>query len=156
MKTVIKTFSKMKNLLIIIIFLTCKYSFSQSKELIYVKIEKNKTKKLYSFEKTDNNNAKIKILYFEKRNKGFQNTQKSKNKDEIILVDSLPNSYYYEFTSVRNPKQINSLKNIKFHSIEGISKHQVWNKEYPHTIFFIEKISKCSYYLWEMIPLINE
>jgi len=156
-KVAIKILVNMKNLFSVIIFLTVISSYSQNKELIYVKIDKNINKELYSFEKTnDNKNAKIKIIYFEKKNIGFKNTKKSTDKDKIVLVEPLPNSFYYEFTSTGLPKQINNLKNIEFHSIEDISKHQIWNKEYPYTITFIEKINECKYYLWKMTPLINE
>lgn len=98
----------------------------------------------------------MKILYYEKRNKGFKNQQKSKNENDVVLVESMPNSYYYEFNSKNSPKRKINIKNIKFYSIEDISKHRVWNKKYPHTIFFIDKIDKCNYYVSEMIPQINE
>lgn len=132
------------------------YSYSQNKEFIYVKIENSKG--LYSFEKTkDNKKATIKILYSQNKEKEIINHSNSKNRnDSIIIVEPIPQSFYYKFESTDSPIETSNLKNIKSYSIEDISKHRIWNQEYPHTIYFIETINKYTYLIWKMNPKILE
>ena len=146
----------MKKTFCLILFISIK-CFSQNKEIIYVKINDSVNKELYMFQKTKNNKSgKIKILYFENKSIGFKKATKAKNNDEIIFIETTPNNHYYEFISIGTPQKVNNLKTIKYFNIIDISKHQVWNKKYPHTIIFIEKTNTDGYNLWSMNPVITE
>ena len=153
MKIVIKS-PKMKNILSLIILLNTITSISQEKNEIYVKMDKEKDKELYILKKR-NQNLQIKIIYFEKRNNGFKKN-KEKNNNEIVIVESLPNEYFYEFNSFGLPVKVSNINKFNYYSIEEVSKHKVWNKKPPHSIVFIEKLNNCNYNLWKMYPTINE
>jgi len=125
---------------------------SQENEKIYVMINKNTNTELFLFNKNINK-AKIKIISYDRKNEGFK---ENKNNSELIIVEPIPNERFYEFNSVKPPKKISNLKKIKFYNIIDISKHKVWNKQYPNNIYFIEKISVDCFYVWEMTPKIYE
>jgi hypothetical protein len=144
----------MKKIIYLIIILNNLISFSQKKSEIYVKMEKVKYKNLYASKKI-NQNLQIKIIYFEKKNNGFKNNTK-KNDDEVIILEPLPNEYYYEFNSIAKPVQVSNISKLNYYSIEDISKHKIWNKTPPHSLIFIEKLNDCNYNLWKMYPIMKE
>ena len=119
----------------------------------YVLLDSENYESLFQFEKSESY-AKLKILDFESKEKGFE---KPKDVDEnrFIVVHPIPNEYYYEFNSDGKPYILKSIKNIEVHSIEEISKHKLWNKISPHSIYFMEKV-KGEYFCWKMNPVIRE
>lgn len=130
-----------------------------NKDSVFVIIDYSKNNNLFKFEKGKNNNqAKIKILHFDKRHKGFLNEKKQQSNKDIILINPEPNNInYYEFICNTSPINIPNIKNLTVFSIEDVSKNrkEVW-REYPYVIFFIEKLNCEAYNLWEMTPIFHE
>ncbi|WP_397447877.1 hypothetical protein [Polaribacter sp. R77954] len=145
----------MKKIICLIIILNSLISFSQKKSEIYVKIDKVKGKNLYALKKTSQN-LQIKIIFFEKRNNGFKKNTKKNNDDELIILEPIPNEYYYEFKSIGEPVKVSNINKLNYYNVEDISKHKIWNKTPPHSLIFIEKLNDCNYNLWKMYPIMKE
>ncbi|MDT8416039.1 MAG: hypothetical protein RQ735_11785 [Flavobacteriaceae bacterium] len=130
-----------------------------SNDSIFVLIDDDQHQNLFRFEKNKNNEfAKIKILHFNSRNKGFYQNENGKSNKEIIIVEPQPNNVnYYEFTSIKPPINVSSIKNYITFSILELSKNsaEIW-KKHPYTLFFIEKSDCNSYNIWEMALTFQE
>jgi len=124
-----------------------------TKDSVFVIIERTKNENLFLFEKGKNNEyAKIKILYFDKRKEGFEKKEKQ---GEIIKVQSQPNVNFYEFISNCHPKKLKSIEDLDFNTIEDVSKNSksVFSKK---TYIFIEKLKNGYYNLWKMNLVMHE
>jgi len=153
----------MKNLFIYLIILSSSIKMNcqqLNNKSIFVMIDSIQNEQLFILEKNKNNvYANIRILKYDKRKEGFNNKEtKIKSKNDIIQVNPEPNIInYYEFRANNPPQKLNSLKGLKLNSIQDVSKNKknVWSK-YPYTIFFVEKLEKREYNLWEMNLIIYE
>lgn len=136
---------------------------AQNKNL-YVIID-YKQKQLFEFNKEINKKSEtyfsvIKIVKYNKKNKGFSKKETTNNVNDILVATKQPTeTNYYEFQSYKKSKKIKNINHLKVYTIEDISKNiksiqEIWTDP-SYSILFIEK-TNCDYELWEMKPIYLE
>jgi hypothetical protein len=147
----------MKKNILILLFLSINYNVNAQSKNIYVIID-NKYEEFFKFKKeNDPYFSSIKVLKYDKRDKGFNKKENSQKKNDIIVVLKQPiENNYYEFQSYDKPKEEKNINLLKIYSIEEISRniepiHKIWTDS-DYSIVFIEKIG-CNYNLWKMKPI---
>ncbi len=162
MRTVIKLLFR-KTTMILLILLFPFILRAQNKNL-YVIVD-YQYQQLFKFDKKTNKKnevyfSSIKILEYNKKNKGFSKDKINPNVNDILVVSKQPTeTNYYEFQSYKKPKKIKNIDNLKVFTIEDVSKNieliqQIWTDP-NYSIVFIEKVN-CDYKLWEMKPIYLE
>jgi len=128
---------------------------SQNTEKVYIILDNDS---LYKIIKNEGS-ATLEIPYYAYKDDWVKEKSKSttKNNDNVVIVEPIPNKKYYRFYSIKKPVKKYAIDEIKVFSVIDVSKENktVWNK-YPYEMIFIEKIDSESYLFWHMRPEFDE
>lgn len=150
------------NRFLVLTLLSCAFSFSQKNQKAHIMIDREQYEDLFCFEKKGNGFlARLRILYYNDREKGFERDAKIKKThikdEEIVLVSEQPSTDYYEFIAYEEPRKVENIEDIETSlTIEDISKNEFKGMEFPYSFVFIESIKSSEFNLWEMFLIFEE